>query len=261
MPENTDGEVLLTTDPSGVWTIELNRAAKHNAMSGVMAAQLEEHSQRINRSSEARVVILRGAGQSFCSGSDITALDEYPEAWDFHNRTSDYTRSIRRIRKPVITAIQGHCLGGGLEMAINGDIRIAADSARIGAPEINWGWLGGGGDSQLIPRLTNYGMAMKFLLVGESVSGAEALRMGIVEECVPDEQLLPRVEELAAVIAAKAPIAAQATKQAVRASLNMGAEVGLEYENELVAVTFMTEDKQEGVRAFTEKRAPVFKGR
>ena len=230
-------------------------------MSGVMAAQLEEHSQSINQSTDARVVILSGAGPSFCSGSDIIALDEYPEAWMFHNRTSDYTRSIRRIRKPVITAMQGYCLGGGLEMAINGDISIAGESARIGAPEINCGWIGGGGDSQLIPRLTTYGMAMKFLLLGESVSGTEALRMGIVEECVPDDELMDRVNELAAVIAQKAPIAAQATKVAVRASQNMGAEIGLEYENELVAVTFMTEDKQEGVRAFSEKRKPVFKGR
>ena len=256
----TDGEVLLHSG-GAVWTIELNRPEKLNAMTPAMAEQLNGHIAIINRSSEARVVVLRGAGKAFCAGSDIRALDEYPEPWDFHNRIPDYTRCIRQIRKPVISAIHGYALGGGLEMAIMGDIRIAAETAKVGAPEINWGWLGGGGNSQLIPRLTNYGQAMKFLLTGEQISGPEAFRLGIVEECVPDDQLFARVEELAGLIAAKAPIAVQAVKAAVRASINMGAEIGLEYENELVAATFMTRDKEEGVRAFVEKRRPVFEGR
>ena len=260
MNQKQDGEVLLHTE-GAVWTIEINRPDKLNAMTPAMAVELTAHMREINASTEARVVVLRGAGKAFCAGSDIKSLDQYPEAWDFHNRTYDYTRCIRQIRKPVITAIHGYALGGGLEMAIMGDIRIAAESSKIGAPEINWGWLGGGGNSQLIPRLTTYGQAMKFLLTGEPISGPEAHRIGIVEECVPDDQLLDRVYELAGIIATKAPIAAQATKAAVRASINMGAEIGLEYENELVAATFMTRDKEEGVRAFIEKRPPVFEGR
>jgi enoyl-CoA hydratase len=261
MAETRQGRVNLHRSESGVWTIEYDRPDKLNAMTPAMAEELEQHVRAVNRTREARVVVLRGAGRAFCAGSDITALDEYPEPWDFHHRTPDYTRLIRSIRKPVISAIHGYCLGGGLEMAINGDIRIAAESAQIGAPEINWGWLGGGGNSQLIPRLTTYGAAMKFLLVGEPVSGVEAARIGIVEEVVPDDELFARVGELAAKIASKAPIAAQATKHAVRASINMGAEIGLEYENELVAATFMTRDKEEGVRAFVEKRRPIFEGR
>lgn len=255
-----DGEVLLHTGGT-VWTIELNRPDKLNAMTPAMAEQLNEHITTINRSSEARVIVLRGSGKAFCAGSDIRALDQYPEPWDFRSRIPDYTRCIRQIRKPVIAAIQGYALGGGLEMAIMADIRIASESSKVGAPEINWGWLGGGGNSQLIPRLTNYGQAMKFLLTGEQVSGPEAFRLGIVEECVPDDQLFARVDELAKLIASKAPIAAQAVKAAVRASINMGAEIGLEYENELVTATFMTRDKEEGVRAFSEKRPPVFEGR
>lgn len=255
------GSVRLHSEGQ-VWTLELDRPDKLNAVSPAMADQLYEHVVTINRSHEARVIILRGAGdRAFSAGSDIKSLDAYPEAWDFHNRMHDYTRSIRQIRKPVIAAVHGYCLGGGLEMAINADIRIVSESSQLGAPEINWGWLGGGGNSQLIPRLAGYGQAMKFLLTGEPVSGSEALRLGLVEECVPDDQLTQRVAQLADLIALKAPIATQAVKQAVRASINMGAEIGLEYENELVAATFMTRDKEEGVRAFTEKRDPVFEGR
>jgi len=245
-----------------IWTLEIDRPDKLNAVTPAMADQLYEHVVTINRAPEARVIVLRGAGdRAFCVGSDIRSLEEYPDAWDFHNRMHDYTRSIRQIRKPVIAAIHGYCLGGGLEMAINADIRIAAETAQLGAPEINWGWLGGGGNSQLIPRLAGYGQAMKFLLTGEPVMGAEACRLGLIEECVPDDQLFKRVETLAEIVASKAPIATQAVKQAVRASMNVGAEIGLEYENELVAATFMTKDKEEGLRAFAEKRAPVFQGR
>jgi enoyl-CoA hydratase len=210
MSRPAEGTVQLHRDGT-VWTVQLDRPEKLNAMTPAMAEQLYEHVVQINRSPQARVVILRGTGdRAFCAGSDIKSLDAYPQAWDFHNRMHDYTRSIRAIRKPVIAAITGHCLGGGLEMAINADLRIAAETARLGAPEINWGWLGGGGNSQLIPRLTGYGQAMKLLLTGESVSGAEACQLGLVEECVPEEELLARVSVLAATIASKAPIATQA---------------------------------------------------
>ena len=255
------GMVTLHQD-GHVATILIDRPAKLNAMTPEMSDRMAEIARAINRMAEIRVVVLRGAGErAFCVGSDITTLDRYPDAWDYHNRVDEYARSVRSIRKPVIAAIHGYCLGGGLEMAIQADIRIAAENASFGAPEVTWGWIGGGGASQLVPRLIGFGQASKLLLTGERIDAAEALRLGLVEEVVPLEAIEARSSELAGKIAAKAPIATQAIKAAIRASLSVGVDVGLEYENELVAATFMTEDKAEGVRAFTEKRAPEFKGR
>jgi enoyl-CoA hydratase len=230
-------------------------------MTPAMASDLARIATDLNADEACRVVVLTGGQKVFCAGTDIGSLDDYPRPWDYRVRSDDYTRSIRRLRKPVIAMISGYCLGGGLEMAINSDIRYASTTAIFGTPEVRWGWIGGGGASQILPRLLGAGRALEMLLSGRNVDAEMALRIGLVERVVALEDLETITYDLAGEIAHHAPIAVQAIKHAVRMSMNIGTDAGLDYENELVHVTFSTEDKAEGVRAFKEKREPRFVGR
>ena len=146
------GQVALAKH-GAVAEICLDRPYKHNAMTPAMAAQLSEACADINRDDEIRCAIIYGAGEkAFCAGSDVRALDEYPSVFHFRNRI-DYSTELRSVRKPVIASLKGWTLGGGLELALSADVRIAAPSTRLGAPEVGLGWVGAGGASQLLPRL------------------------------------------------------------------------------------------------------------
>ncbi|MCL2618918.1 MAG: enoyl-CoA hydratase/isomerase family protein [Defluviitaleaceae bacterium] len=245
-----------------VRTIKLEREEKHNAMTPQMSHDLYDIAKELNADKDCRVVVLTGGKKAFCSGSDIKELVQYETPWDFRVREKDYPDAIRIIRKPVIAMINGYCLGGGLEMAISADIRYASKTAKLGTPEVNWGWIGGGGASQLLPRMIGPGKAAEMLLSGRHYTAEEAYRMGLVDALAetPDE-LEAMTYALAEEIGSKAPLATQVIKKAVRVSMNTGLDVGLEYENELVYLTFSTEDKLEGEAAFREKRKPEFKGR
>lgn len=252
---------MITLETRGfISTITIRREEKLNAITPEMAGELARIVDQVN-DSDCRVVVLTGGSKVFSAGSDIKALDHYPTAWDYRVRKDDYTRSIRRIRKPVIAMINGYCLGGGLEMALQSDIRYASTNARFGAPEVTWGWIGGGGASQILPRLVGFGRAMELLVTGRIISAEEAYHMGLVNRVWTPEELEPATYALAEEIAKRAPIAVQVIKQAVRMSMNIGLDQGLDYENELVHITFSTQDKEEGVRAFREKREPRFTGR
>ena len=176
--------------------------------------------------------------------------------WAFRNRIE--MRVVRDIRKPVIAGLKGWVLGGGMEIALATDIRIAGCSARIGGPEVVRGWVGGGGASQMLPRLVGYGQAMRMLLTGDPVDADQALRMGLVEEVVDDANVLTRTAELAGTIASFSPMATQAVKAAVRAAMSMPLEAGLRYENEIHTICMSNKDRVEGVKAFQEKRSAKF---
>lgn len=253
----------ITYEKQGhVATIRFNRPEKMNAITPDMMVQLYQCVEEINADMDIRSVVVTGGDKVFCSGSDIKKLVTYDTPWDFHNRQKDYPTSIRLIRKPVIAMVNGYCLGGGLEMAISADMRYASESARFGAPEINHGWIGGGGASQILPRLVGPGLAAEMLISGKTYTASEAKDMGLVDRLYGTPQELESATyDMAGLIASKAPIAAQVIKKAVRVSQNIGLDAGLDYENELVYITFSTEDKEEGQRAFIEKREPVFKGR
>ena len=156
--------------------------------------------------------------------------------------------------------INGYCLGGGCELALACDIRIASDRAQIGQPEINIGIIPGGGGSQRLPRLVGLGKAMQLILTGDRIPAAEAHRIGLVDEVVPHEQLEAKTLEIANKIAEKSPVAVKLAKQAVKASARMRIEEGLRYEQTLFSLIFTTHDKDEGVRAFLEKRPPKWTG-
>jgi enoyl-CoA hydratase len=240
--------------------ITLNRPEKLNAISREMALQMQAIVKRCN-TDDIRAVIFTGAGEkAFCAGSDIRQLDEHDTIWALRNR-EDYCRPVRKIRCPVICAINGYALGGGLEMAMGADIRIAAPKAKLGSPEIKLGWIGGGGMSVHLSRSGGSSNASLMLMTGDPIDAETALRWGLISQVCEPEQLLLRTREIADAIAARAPIAAEHAKLNLDAAANMPAEHAMRYELGLQTAAFATEDADEGRRAFAEKRPPVFQCR
>lgn len=251
------GRVELSVS-NGVGQIVLARPEKHNAITRDMALELRRICGEIDDNNEIRVATITGAGdRAFSAGSDLNALADISDIWAFRNRV-EYAAVVRDIRKPVIAGLKGWVLGGGMEIALSADIRIAGRSARIGGPEVTRGWVGGGGASQMLPRLVGYGQAMRMLLVGDAVDADAALRMGLVEEVVEDDSVLSRTAELAALIASYSPTATQAVKAAIRAAMSMPLEAGLRYENEIHVICMSDKDRSEGIKAFQEKRPAKF---
>jgi enoyl-CoA hydratase len=239
--------------------ITLNRPQKHNAVTPDMAAALQEFCATIDKDDAIRVVLLKGAGdRAFCSGSDLNSLGEYESTWKFRNRVI-YEAAIRDIKKPVIAALKGWVLGGGCEMALACDIRVAGRSTKCGCPEVTRGWVGGGGASQMLPRLIGYGQAMRLLLTGEPVDANEAHRLGLVDILVDDADVESTAMALCKKIAGYSPVAVESVKAAVRVSLSAPLDAGLRYENEMNTLCFAAGDHMEGIRAFQEGRTAEFK--
>jgi len=239
--------------------ITLNRPQKHNAVTPDMATVLQDFCATVDGDDTIRVVLLKGAGErAFCSGSDLNSLAEYPSIWKFRNRVI-YEAAIRNIKKPVIAALKGWVLGGGCEMALSCDIRVAGRSTKCGCPEVTRGWVGGGGASQMLPRLIGYGQAMRLLLTGEPIGADEAFRLGLVDILVDDSEVESTAMSLCKKIAGYSPVAVESVKAAVRMSLSAPLEAGLRYENEMNTLCFAAGDHLEGIRAFQEGRAAEFK--
>ncbi|WP_158866393.1 enoyl-CoA hydratase/isomerase family protein [Leifsonia sp. AG29] len=246
-------------------SLVIDRPTKLNAMTVDMDRQMNELVYEINNDASLRAVVLRGEGdRAFSAGSDINDLDEYGSNWEYRNRFDrrrDYARAVWQIRKPVIAAVIGYAYGGGLEMACASDIRIASTTATFSAGEIRWGWHGGSGQTQFLARLIGAGDALKLLLTGEPIDADEALRVRLVQEVLPPEEVVERAMSLAAHIAELSPIAIERTKYMVRMAENMPMEAALLAENDSFSYIMMTEDAAEGQRAFAEKRKPEFRGR
>ena len=244
-----------------VGTIILNRPEKLNAMTRSMTASLKEFAANCNADDEVRVVILTAEGdRAFCAGSDIVDLDSYKTPWEWRTHTG-YCEAMRSIKKPTIAAINGWALGGGLEMALGCDIRIAATGAKFGAPEIKLGWIGGGGMSVLLAEAIGSSNAAMMLMTGDPIDSEKALNWGLISEVSPIENLRERANELAVAIASRAPIAAECAKSNLKAAFSMSREDAINYERDLQVICFATEDADEGRAAFKEKRPANFKKR
>ena len=244
-----------------VATLMLNRPAKLNAITPDMTDAVRRHADRVNTDSEIRAVILAGAGErAFCAGSDVGELDAYSTAWEFRGRP-DYCDAIRSIRKPVIAAVNGYAYGGGLELAMSADIRLASRTAMFAAPEIKLGWIGGGGVSAFLALSAGPSNAALMLYTGDPVDATTALSWGLVSQVLEPPELLPAARELAGRIAQRPPIAAQTAKLNLRAAYAMPLENAIQYERDLQTICFATEDAAEGRAAFTQKRPPRFHGR
>jgi enoyl-CoA hydratase len=242
----------------GVACIVIDRPDKMNAITPEMVRELQRVCQTVNDDSGVRVATVMGAGErAFSAGSDLNVLADLTDVMAFRDRI-EYAALVRDIRKPVIAGLKGWVLGGGMEIAIAADIRIAGRSAKIGGPEVTRGWIGGGGASQMLPRLVGIGQAMRMLLTGEPVDADTALRIGLVEEVVDDAAVATRVAELAKKIASFSPVATQAVKAGVRAAQSMSLEQGLRYENELHTICMSDKARIEGIKAFQEKREGKF---
>ncbi len=236
----------------GIATVVIDRPEKLNAVTPGMTMELVDLCREIDRDDAARVVLLTGAGsRGFCAGSDLEGLARYDSAWDYRNRV-DYAAAIRGLRKPVVAALFGWVLGGGAELALSADLRIADETARIGFPEVKNGWVPGGGGTQLLPRLVGYGQAMRLLLLGEPISAAEALTMGLVEEVTAPGGAPVRAREVCERLAGMNQMALQATKAAARATLSLPIDQGIAYENELSSLCF-TGQHLDGIDAFRRR--------
>jgi enoyl-CoA hydratase len=251
------GRIGLTV-ADGVARILIDRPDKMNAILPEMVLELQRVCQAVNDDANVRVATIMGAGErAFSAGSDLNVLADLTDVMAFRDRI-EYAALVRDIRKPVIAGLKGWVLGGGMEIAIAADIRVAGKSAKIGGPEVTRGWIGGGGASQMLPRLVGIGQAMKMLLTGDPVDAETALRIGLVEEVVDDAAVEGRVMEMAKKIASFSPVATVAVKAGVRAAISMSLEQGLAYENELHTICMSDSARHEGIKAFQQKREGKF---
>jgi enoyl-CoA hydratase len=256
-------ETILVQPRDSTTLITLNRPDKLNAMSMMLKAELVRALQEIDASASTRVVVITGAGQkAFTAGADIHEFAERTpmEQWRMYEHGTIYD-AVDRMSKPIVAMINGYCFGGGLELAMACDIRIASDRAALGQTEVNIGIIPGGGGSQRLARLVGLGNAMKLTLTGDRIDANEAARIGLVDEVVPHGRLEHRTFEIAGKIAAHSALAVRLAKAAVRASARLPLDQGLRYEQTLFALAMASADKEEGVRAFLEKRDPKWTDR
>ena len=256
-------ETLLVERHDRVAIITINRPEKRNALTIKTREEGVAALEELAGDDSVRVVIFTGAGdKAFIAGADIS---------EFAGRTSVEQRSVMLGRslftaidsfpKPVIAMINGYCLGGGNELAMACDLRIASETASFGQPEINLGIIPGGGGTQRLTRLVGEGKAMELILTGEIIDARPAALLGLVNMVVPLEELRAKTLEIANRIADKSPIALRMAKEAVKLASRSNLDEGLRREIDLFALCFSSEDKDEGVNAFLEKRKPEFKGR
>ncbi len=259
----SEPELILTEVHGAVAVVTINRPEKRNALSSPLRAQLMGALNGLRGNDEVRVVVITGSGdKAFVAGADIGEFEGRTPVDQFRvMKEPTIFEAVETFPKPVIAMINGFALGGGCELAMACDIRVAADSARLGQPEVNLGIIPGGGGTQRLPRLVGLGQAFRLLFTGDLIDATEAARIGLVDMVVPAAELRERTMELAANIATKSPVALQLVKEAVRASTRTSLDEGLRQETTLFGIAFASEDKAEGVKAFLEKRRPEFKNR
>lgn len=256
-------ETLLLAVHDRVATLTVDRPDKRNALNAAVRREFIEALDALRDDPEVRVLVVTGAGEkAFIAGADI---GEFADRSPLEQRAAMEGRrlfeEIANFPKPTIAMLNGYALGGGCEVALACDLRIAARSAKLGQPEIKLGLIPGGGGTQRLPRLIGFGRAMRYILTGELIAAEEAERIGLVDLIVEDDELRERTFELALAMAAQSPVAMKLAKDAIRATLEMPLDAGLQYERELFVTAFASEDRTEGVRAFLEKRPPAFAGR
>ena len=256
---------ILYDVADGVATLTMNRPQKLNAFDGAMIDEISRAISEVDERDDIRVLILTGAGRAFSSGADFTWFNF--EEWQASIRskarrtTHRFFEDLEYLEKPVIAAINGTCAGGGLELALSCDLRIAAAGARFGFPEVNAGIIPGSGGCSRLIHLVGVGRAKELVLTGEMISAEKAEAISLVNAVVPDDTLTGKVHELAATLIRKGPLALGMAKHVMNAALGVDPHTGRILERLGTSVLLRTEDSREGARAFKEKRAPRWKGK
>lgn len=255
---------LLTADHGSIRHITINRPDKLNALNRATIAELDLAFEQAKTNDAVRVVVLKGAGpKAFVAGADISELAQLTpvECLEFSRFGQRMMAKVERLGKPVIAAVNGFALGGGMELAMCCHFRIAADNAKFGQPEINLGVIPGFGGTQRLLRLAGRSAAIELCLTGQTINAERALALNLVNRVVPAADLEAETEKLGAQLAGSAPHALRGMLDAILIGGEAGIDVGLEFESQAFAVCAATEDKREGTTAFLEKRKAHFTGR
>ncbi len=256
-------ETITVEHRGAVAVLTINRPDKLNALNKKVHQEAVDALDELRRDDSVRVLVITGSGgKAFVAGADISEFQgqtPVTQRATFHEKT--LFNSIDTFPKPVIAMVNGFCLGGGNELALACDLRICSENARFSQPEINLGLIPGGGGTQRLTRLIGEGRSMEIMLTGDMIDAKTAEQFGLVNHVYSSDELEAKTMELANKIAEKAPIALQLAKEAVKFASRSNLDEGLRREVDLFAICFSTEDKQEGVAAFLEKRKPVFRGK
>lgn len=255
---------ILFEKTGGIGFITINRPQVLNALNKETMVELKEVVRVIGNDSDIKVVIVTGSGQkSFVAGADISEMQGMSalEGREWGKYSQEVFNEIENLSQPVIAAVNGYALGGGCELAMSCDIRIAAENAKFGQPEVLLGVIPGFAGTQRLPRLVGKGRAKELLFTGKQIDAAEACRIGLVNSMVPLDQLIDTATAMAALIMERGSVAVKLCKAAVNEGLDMDFESGQAYEREVFGLCFATDDQKEGMRAFVEKRKPAFIGK
>lgn len=257
-------ETVLLDVRAGVAVITLNRPGARNAINADMRRELAGAVRTAADDPSVRALVIRGAGEkAFCAGADIKEFAPPASLVDTRDERTGpkWTDAIAACPKPTVAAVHGHCLGGGMEIALACDIRVATEDAVFGLPEVRRAIVPGAGGTQRLPRVVGLGHALRMILTGEHIDAAEALRIGLVGEVVPAGALDDAVERLAGAFRRAGPRALAYAKEAVTRGFDLPLSEGLRIEGELSALLTGTRDRAEGAAAFRERRDPVYTGR
>ncbi len=255
-------DVLLVERPSAdIAVLRINRPQVRNALNLDVRVRLADEVAKAAVDPAVRCVVITGSDAAFAAGADISEMAEAGPVEVMARNVQQYWRAITDCRKPVIAAVEGYALGGGLELALCADIIVAGEGAKLGLPEVKLGILAGGGGTQKLARLAGSKRALLLMLTGRIFGAAEALGMGVISEMAPTGQALARALAIAGEIAAMPPIAVQQIKEVVHAGLNAPLDTALAMERKAFQLLFATRDQKEGMRAFLEKRKPAFEGK
>ena len=247
-----------------VATITFNRPKVLNALNTALMAEVHDALQDAEEDNNIGAIVITGAGdRAFCAGADIPEIQSMSIIWarDHSLSLQEHTRYMERVKKPIIAKINGFCLGGGQELAMACDFRIASDKARFGQPEINLAVIPGAGGTQRLTRLVGKTKAMEIDMLGEQIDANEAYRLGLVNKVVPAEELDKAVDEFIQKLLSKSSAVLGIIKLAVNKGIEMDLDRALYYEAECFGSARGTEDSEEGLKAFAEKRKPEFKGK
>lgn len=254
-------DLHVSRDAPGVAVIAIDRPAKRNALDTPLLQRMGERLAELDRDDGIAAVVIAGTDSLFAAGADIGEIGEATPQSALEDPRVAAWANIRDVRKPLIAAVEGYCLGAGLELALSADIVIAGEGASFGLPEVKLGIMPGAGGTQLLPRYVGKSLAMKLALSGEFIDGTEAVRAGLAAETTADGEARTRATKLAERIARNAPYAVQLAKRSVLSAFSLPVDEGLRHERSLFSVLQSTADKREGVSAFQEKRKPNFSGK